>query len=95
MTSLIWRRLFNYLIHVGDATSQWVNVVFLMSKNPNESISGRAWRLRNESKAWSTARKVIDFLAFWEVNHCYLSYHADVRRAKELLAVSELKKGAS
>lgn len=75
----------NYLIRVGDATSQWINVVFLWSKNPNESISGRAWRLRNKSKLWGIARKVIDFVIFWEEDHCELSYDADVARASMLL----------
>ena len=79
------QRLFDYLIHVGDATSQWINVVFLFSNNPNESISGRCWRLRYK-KPWGLLRKFVDFLfSPFEDNHCELSYYADVRRAKKLL----------
>ena len=77
--------IINYLIRVGDATSQWVNVVFLWSQNPNESISGRSWRLRNKSRPWGIARVVIDFVIFWEDDHCELSYDADVARAARLL----------
>ena len=85
MANNLANSLLNYLIRVGDATSQWLNVVFLWSPNPNESISGRAWRLRNVYKAWSLVRKFLDFVVFWEEHHCELSYYADVRRAKALL----------
>lgn len=78
-------QIINYLIRIGDATSQLVNVVLFFSKNPNESISGRSWRLRNKSKAWGVARVVIDFVIFWEDNHCELSYEADVARAARLI----------
>ena len=82
--------ILNYLIRLGDATSQWVNVVFLFSENPNESISGRSWRLRHKSKAWGIARKAIDFLLSpFEKHHCELSYYADVRRAKSLLDLEQ------
>lgn len=75
-----------YFIHVGDATSQWINTVFLLSKNPNESISGRAYRLRR-CFGWRRARVIID-LVFWplEKNHCERSYDADLRRAAIMLA---------
>ena len=80
--------LIGYLIRVGDALSQLINVVFLWSKNPNESISGRAYRLQGESKAWMYARVTIDLLAsVWEKEHCKLAYEGDVRRAKELLDI--------
>ena len=75
----------NYLIRVGDATSQWVNVVFLFSQNPNESISGRAWANDGTSRVWSVVRPVIDFVVFWEEDHCQLSYEADIQRAERLL----------
>ena len=78
--------IINYLIRAGDATSQWVNVVFLGSKNPNESISGRAWRMQNRSTFWKYARPFIDTVIFWEDDHCELSYIADVRRAQTLIA---------
>jgi len=78
-------KLLAYLIRVGDATSQWVNVVLLWSQNPNESISGRAYRLQDKSRAWAAARVIIDTVIFWEDKHCKLSYLADYRRAKEYI----------
>ena len=75
-----------YLIRIGDATSQWLNVVFLLSKNPNESISGRAYRMRRCS-GWKQVRYLIDivFLPF-EKDHCKASYDADLKRAAIMLA---------
>tara|TARA_B100002019_G_scaffold233984_1_gene208096 strand:+ start:18003 stop:18269 length:267 start_codon:yes stop_codon:yes gene_type:complete len=74
-----------YLIRFGDATSQWINVVFLFANNPNESISGRAYRQRN-ARAWHYTQKALD-LIFWvfEKEHCRLSYEADLDRARETL----------
>jgi len=79
------QKLIRYLICLGDATSQWVNVAFLMSQNPNESISGRAWRMSDQSTFWKYARIAIDFIVFWEDAHCKASYLADYARAKALI----------
>ena len=39
-------RLCRYGVRVGDAVSQLINVVVFLSINPNESISGRSYRMR-------------------------------------------------
>ena len=76
--------VFTYLIHVGDATSQWVNTVFLFGE-PNESISGRSWRLRHKIQ-WHVARVVIDCLMSpFEDDHCFKAYDADMKRAAKTL----------
>lgn len=76
----------SYIIRVGDATSQWLNVVFLFSLNPNESISGRAYRLR-KFFGWREAQKAIDFLFLpFEPEHCKAAYEADLKRAEDVLA---------
>ena len=76
----------NYVIRVGDAVSQLVNVVVFFSDNPNESLSGRAWRNRNKSRFWSIMKIVIDFIAYpFERDHCEKSHQADVSRAARLL----------
>jgi len=75
----------SYLHTLGDATSQWVNVAFLFSANANESISGRAYRLENTSVFWKYARIVIDYVMFWDPQHCKSSYLADYQRAKRLI----------
>jgi hypothetical protein len=75
----------NYFIRVSDAVSQLLNVVFLFSQNPNESISGRCYRMRYK-KQWQIAMAVIDFLfSPIEVGHCEKAYDKDVLRASELL----------
>lgn len=73
-----------YLIHVGDAISQLVNVVFLLG-DPNESISGRSYRLRHKIQ-WKFARACIDTLMYpFEKQHCQKAYEADIQRAAVLL----------
>ena len=75
----------SYLIRVGDATSQWVNVAFLFGENPNESISGRAWRMHDESKVWGIAYWTINKVFFLEDNHCEAAFLSDYQRAAELV----------
>jgi hypothetical protein len=79
-------RMKQYLLRVGDATSQWLNVVLLLGANPNESISGRSYRLRR-CAGWKYARVCIDALfSPFEKDHCKASYDADLMRAETLLA---------
>lgn len=75
-----------YLLRIGDATSQWLNVVILLGHNPNESISGRSYRMRR-CAGWRQLRAFIDivFLPF-EKDHCKASYDADLKRAAIMLA---------
>lgn len=75
-----------YFVRLGDAVSQLVNVAFFFSDNPNESLSGRAWRNRNKSRFWGIMKAVIDFIAYpFERDHCEKSHSADVTRAGRLL----------
>lgn len=67
----------NRLIRLGDATSQWVNA--LIGGNPNESLSGRAWRTQS---FWY---KVIDAILFFDKDHCKTSHENDVAYAKWLI----------
>jgi hypothetical protein len=68
----------NYLIRIGDALSQLLNVVFL-NGHPNESLSGRAWRSRS---VWY---KVIDILLWFDKKHCESAYYNDIKYARDLL----------
>ena len=86
MTYSFLQPLFDYLVRVGDATSQLLNVLVLFGDNANESISGRAWRLHEQSKVWAAMRIIIDYLASpLELDHCEASHKADVSRAARLL----------
>lgn len=62
-----------------DATSQWLNTV-LLNGNPNESISGRAYR-----EGWKKTEWVINTLLFWDINHCYWAYINDIARAELMI----------
>lgn len=69
-----------YLMRVGDAVSQLLNVS-LLNGDANESISGRAYR-----EQWTLAVHVIDFLFLWDSpEHCRDAYNADVERARVLV----------
>lgn len=45
----------------------------------NETLSSRAWRLRNDSNGY----KVINFLFFWEEYHCFKAYENELRRNRD------------
>lgn len=79
----------SYMIHVGDATSQLINTALLLSDNPNESVSGRAYRL-NEKKGWKQLEKSLNFIfQKWQEDHCKQAFLNDIARAKKLLAEQE------
>lgn len=42
----------------------------------DETLSARAWRLREQSNAW----KRIDRIFFWDKDHCRTSYDAEMMR---------------
>lgn len=75
----------DYFIRVGDGISQLINVVFFLSQNPNESISGRAYRMRRHW-LWGKMRVLIDVLfSPFESDHCQKAHNADISRAAKLL----------
>ena len=43
---------------------------------PDETLSARAWRLRDQSNAW----KRIDALLFFDKDHCRTSYESELQR---------------
>jgi len=82
--------ILDYLIRVGDAVSQLMNVTFLLGTNANESISGRSWRLRDRM-GWSQARFVIDLLFCpFQKYHCQTAHENDLARAKKLAGITQL-----
>lgn len=85
-------RVFSYLVRTGDALSQLANVVLFFGANPNESISGRCWRLSHQ-KGWRQFGIAIDWIfSWWHPNHCQQAYHGDLRRARALIRENELKR---
>jgi hypothetical protein len=67
-----------------DAISQLLNV-FLFNGNANDSVSGRAFK-----ESWKL-EKVINFIFFWEPEHCKLAYYTDLARAKTMIYEEENK----
>ena len=81
MTFSSLQPLFNYIVRIGDALSQLLNVVIFLSDNPNESVSGRAYRMRKISTFWYLLQIAINYLFLWQDNHCRTAYRADIERA--------------
>lgn len=79
-----------YVVRVGDATSQLVNVAVLFGDNANESVSGRSHRLKDKHKPWAWLGASIDFV--FDENHCERAYNNDVARAAKTLGESNIKK---
>lgn len=78
--------MWKYLLTVGDCLSQLVNAVVFFSGDPNESLSARAYRCR-ENRFWWLMQVAIDtlFSLFGYDEHCISSYFADRDRALALI----------
>lgn len=72
--------MWGYLIRVGNSLSQLVNVV-LLNGHPDECLSGRAYRTQTK---WAIT--VIDFLFFWDPEHCRTSYFNDLSNAGRVMS---------
>ncbi len=79
-----------YVVRVGDATSQLINVAILFGDNANESVSGRSHRLKDKHKAWAWMNASINFV--FDDDHCERAYNNDVTRAAKTLNESKPKK---
>lgn len=80
-----WRAIAGYFVRVGDALSQLLNVAVLLGDNPNESVSGRAYRMRRISWSWAGLRWAINLVFIWQHDHCRDAYMADIARAARTL----------
>ncbi len=74
----------SYYVRVFDAISQLLNVI-LLDGDANDSMSGRSFK-----ESWR-AEKVINFIFFWEPEHCKLAYYTDLARAKTMIYEEENK----
>jgi len=74
----------SYFVRLVDSISQLLNVL-LLDGDANESISGRSYR-----ESWKS-EKVINFVFFWEPEHCKLAYYTDLARAKNMVYEEENK----
>lgn len=51
----------------------------LLFGSPDETLSSRLWRHR-DSKVYGKFRLLVDFLFFWQSNHCYEAYLSEIYR---------------
>ena len=51
----------------------------------NETLSSRAWRLRNDSHGY----KVINAIFFWQPDHCFHSYENELKRNSNYRSVGD------
>ena len=49
----------------------------LLGGYSTETLCGRCYRLREQSRAAHGVVRVIKGIFFWEIDHCASSYHAD------------------
>ena len=85
MSFLSLQPLFNYIVLVGDAISQLLSVAFFFGDNPNESLSGRAYRKGRLHWPWTVLKTAINIIFFWQEDHCRTAYFADLKRARQTL----------
>lgn len=79
--------MYEYIKRVWSAFSQMLNVVFLFG-HPNESISGRSHR-----EPWPRAKRVINWMFWWQKDHCRSAYMTDITWAKAYLDQDAARKG--
>ena len=75
----------SYLIRLGDALSQFFNVL-LFNGDPNYSSRGDAYPFKRTIMV-----KIIDWMfSRWEKDHCKTAYENDVAKAAKLLEDSQV-----
>ena len=74
-----------YLLNILISFDQLVNVLFL--GQPDETISSRAWRCKDVSSFWKVMRKFIDLLFFFQPQHCFKAYLAEINRKQIQLEI--------
>ncbi len=78
-------KLKQYIINLLVAFDQFINVLF--SGQPDETISSRAWRCKDVISFWKVMRKFIDLLFFFQPQHCFKAYLAELNRKQIQLEI--------
>ena len=68
----------DYILNLLISFDQFINVLFL--GQPDETISSRAWRCKDVSSFWKVMRRSIDLLFFFQKEHCFNAYLAELER---------------
>lgn len=80
-----------YWIRLLGIFSRLINVV-IFNGHPSESLSGRCWRMRlqdRENRWWWRLTRVINWVFFWQSNHCRRAYLNDVAYSAQKLFHSD------
>ncbi len=83
-----------WVIRVGDAGSQLMNVIVL-NGDPNESVSGRCYRRviidGSNNAGWRFGLWFVDkgFTAIGQTKHCQKAYLADILKARLLVKAAD------
>jgi hypothetical protein len=68
-----------YLMQNLIALDQQLNA--LLGGMADETLSARAHRMREKKqKYWGWTANTIDFIFFWEKDHCFMAYQYEIRR---------------
>lgn len=71
-------RIFNWLIGLDQFV--WVTIT-LGYGNPDETISSACYRYEHLGHQWAKLlRPTIDFIFFWEPDHCRIAYESEILR---------------
>lgn len=66
----------NYIHQLSIAVDQLFNT--LLAGYADETLSARAYRGSNKKKRWNVIMRAINMVFFWQPNHCYRAYRAEV-----------------
>lgn len=81
------RRALHFLISVDQLV--W-SIVTLGYGYPDETISSASYRYEYKGAWWARiARPTIDFIFFWEKNHCMVAYQSEMLRSQAPTALSD------
>ena len=67
-----------HLFNLAIATDQWINTLF--GGSPDETLSARAYRKQPYSFFWLAVDMTLNFIFFWEEDHCKASYNSELER---------------
>ncbi|WP_430010336.1 hypothetical protein [Methylophaga lonarensis] len=83
MKKQIKQAVIAWLFRIAAWLSQGLNVI-LLGGHEDETVSARAYRSQNRLR-WLIVYRALNFVFFWQFDHCRESHERDRRRAKELL----------
>jgi hypothetical protein len=69
----------NYFLQVAIGVDQLVNT--LLGGWADETLSSRCYRQQHKLR-WRVAQAVVNFIFFWQYEHCRQAYLSEINRAQ-------------